>query len=133
MSIQKLVMVSTHNQLDASPGYYSGRGATLSDLNSEMLNQIADGIKKEHGDQAHDNYVKMVWGMPSLSATAFLNNLFSLERAGWDISKASLKNNGNSFESEGEALGLLGNVLSQMRTKQTDQTELIRKDFRKMN
>ncbi len=131
MDIRELVMVSTNNQMSARPGYYSGRGATTSDLNSKFLNQIADAIKKEYGDQAHDNYVKMVWEMPSLSATAFLNNLYGLERAGWDLAKAHLSNDGNSFESEGEAWGLMLEVLAHSKTDRFDQTESIRNGFRK--
>lgn len=87
MDIRQLVMESTNNQMSARPGYYSGRGATTSDLNSDLLNKIADGIKKEYGDQAHDSFVKMVWDTPSLSATAFLTNLYALHSAGWDLRK----------------------------------------------
>ena len=133
MDIRELVMASTNNQMSARPGYYSGRGATLSDLNSKLLNQIADAIKKEYGDSAHDNYVKMVWAMPSLSATAFLTNLYALERAGWDLSKAHIANDGNYIESHAEAFGLLAEVLSHSSSSRSDQTESIRNGFRKVS
>lgn len=119
--------------MSARPGYYSGRGATSSDLNSKILNDIASLIEKHYGKQAHDNYVKMVWGMSELSATAFLNNLYALERASWKLTEAKITNDGQSFESEGEALGLLAEVFSQSygRTR-PNQTESIRHGFRKV-
>ena len=120
-------------RMSARPGYYSGRGATTSDLNDKLLNNIADLIKEHFGDQAHDNYVKMVWDMPSLSATAFLNNLYALERAKWNLSMTEITNNGTTFESEGEALGSVLEVLSQMHGHtRPDQTESIRRGFRKV-
>lgn len=133
MEIRELVMTSTNGRMSARPGYYSGRGATASDLDSKILNQIADAIKKHYGENAHENYVRMVWSMPSLSATAFLNNLYALERANWDLSRAEITNDGKSFESEREAWGLLAEVLSQANShSRFDQTESIRSGFRKL-
>lgn len=131
MDIRELV--SSAN-MSSRPGYYSGRGATLSDLNSDILNRIADLIEKHYGKPAHDSYVKMVWEMPSLSATAFLNNLYALERANWDLSKAEIANDGNSFEHEGEAWGMLAEVMSQMGgNKKYDATNFIRETFRRVS
>ena len=128
MNIKDLVRAA---KMVPEPGYYAGRGATISDLNSEMLNTFADLIKKEHGDKAHDNFVKMVWGMKSLSATAFLENLFSLEKAGWQINEANLEERHYSFSSEGEALGLVAEMLSVFAGhEKSDDTDSIRRGFR---
>lgn len=130
MDIRQLVMESTNNQMSARPGYYSGRGATTSDLNSDLLNKIADGIKKEYGDQAHDSFVKMVWDTPSLSATAFLTNLYALHSAGWDLAKVTLPNDGNYIENHSEAFGLMAEVMSRSGSTRSDATEFIRRGFR---
>lgn len=59
--------------------YFSGRGATLTDLNYEILEHIHGQITSEFGEEAAKNYVKMVASMKSCSATAFINNCYSLE------------------------------------------------------
>jgi len=132
MDIRELVMVSTNGQMSARPGCYSGRGATTSDLNANMLNQIADAIKKEYGDQAHNSYVKMVWEMPSLSATAFLTNLYRLAGSGWDLSKVSITSKDDNFENHSEALGFLMETLAHAGSDRPNQTESIRNGFRKV-
>ena len=40
------------------PGYYSGRGATISDLNSDSLEKIYVGIKDGHGERLHNNILR---------------------------------------------------------------------------
>ena len=46
--------------MSTRPEFFSGRGATTSDLNYETLTGIHDGIKKEFGDGAAKNFVLMV-------------------------------------------------------------------------
>lgn len=65
------------------PEYYSGRGATLSDLNGEILENIYQGIKKEYGKKASESFVNMVKDIPVASATDFLLNLYRLESNNW--------------------------------------------------
>lgn len=81
--MEKLKEIIRNNRMSTRPEYYSGRGATLSDLNSEILQGIYLGIKKEFGDKAAENYVKMVVGIKVLSATTFLNELYSLYYKDW--------------------------------------------------
>ena len=69
------------------PEYYSGRGAILADLNSDILEKIYQGIDKEYGNKASKSFVNMVKEIPVLSATAFLLNLYKLESNNWKWEK----------------------------------------------
>ncbi|MDD4412863.1 MAG: hypothetical protein PHR00_04435 [Patescibacteria group bacterium] len=133
MDIQEIV---ENANMSARPGYYSGRGATLSDLNDAILNKIAKSIKENYGDKAFDSFVSMVWDMKVLSATAFLNNLYTLESVDWDLSQFSLTNSDKHFENEGEAIELVATVFSRS-SKDNDSTDfftdLIRKNFVRPN
>ncbi|HYE67596.1 MAG TPA: hypothetical protein VEA58_03235 [Anaerovoracaceae bacterium] len=133
IQIMDLKTIVTNAGMSDRPGFYSGRGATTTDLNSVILNKIADQIQEHFGQSAHDSYVEMVWSMPSMSATAFLNNLYSLGRADWDLAKAEISNNGATFESEGEAFGLIMETMSQLKGNQKiDESEQIKSGFRRL-
>lgn len=81
--MEKLKDIIRNNRMSTRPEYYSGRGATLSDLDSKILQGIYLGIEKEFGLKAAKNYVKMVVGIKVLSATTFLNELYSLFYNNW--------------------------------------------------
>ena len=83
MNAYDIVQTSTKRRMSGRPEYYSGRGATLSDLNSELLQMIWKGVKKEVGKKAAAAFVEMVVDIEVLSATCFLNTLYSLEARGW--------------------------------------------------
>jgi len=125
MNIQEIIR---NAGMSERPGYYSGRGATLSDLDSTILNKIAKSIKESYGNEAFNNFVSMVWNMKVLSATAFLNNLYALERANWNLSEISLTDSDAYFENEGEAMGLLASVLSRS-SEESGFTKSIRDGF----
>lgn len=65
------------------PEYYSGRGATTSDLNGDKLYAIYQKITQELGASQADAFVTMVKKLKTLSATNFLNSLYTLERYNW--------------------------------------------------
>lgn len=65
--------------MSARPSYYSGRGATISDLDSKKLEKIHEQIAADVSADAAANFVKMVENMESMNATDFLNNCFVLE------------------------------------------------------
>lgn len=69
--------------MSTRPEYYSGRGAILCDLNSDILQGIYLGIKEKFGDEPAENYVKMVEGIKVISATTFLQELYSLFYNKW--------------------------------------------------
>ncbi len=83
MDAYHIVQASTKNRMSGRPEYYSGRGATLSDLNSELLQMIWKRVKKEVGKKAAAAFLEMVADIEVLSATCFLNTLYSLEARGW--------------------------------------------------
>ena len=83
MNAYDIVQTSTKRRMSGRPEYYSGRGATLSDLNSELLQMIWKGVKKEIGKKAAAAFAEMVADIDVLSATCFLNTLYALEVQGW--------------------------------------------------
>jgi len=76
--------------MSAHPEHYSGRGATLSDLNGEILEKTYKVIQKEYGKKVSEEFVQMVADTPKLSATDFLLNLYKLEGNGWKWDKKNL-------------------------------------------
>lgn len=112
--------------MSARPSFYSGRGATISDLNSSKLTRIWTAIQTHVGEQPAAEFVKMVAVIPCLSATDFLLNLARLEANSWCWSADLLGSERGVFvDSELTAWATVGEVLSQ----RNDETELIRGDF----
>ena len=69
--------------LSARPGYYSGRGQSEGDLNSNNLEKIHDGLLNSFGAAPASNFVSLVAGVQELSATNFLRALEEFEFAGF--------------------------------------------------
>lgn len=84
MSAQEIVGMCG---MGRNPGFYSGRGATMSDLNSDILEKIYTGVKAAHGINAGEEFVQMVADIPKMSATDFLCNLYNLENNNWNWDK----------------------------------------------
>ena len=76
ISGEELIIKYGKGRLSPRPEYYSGRGATLSDLNSDMLEMVYEGVKAEAGDEAAKQFVQLVADFDKLSATAFLNDFY---------------------------------------------------------
>jgi len=120
--------------MSARPEYYSGRGATMSDLNSDILEKIYQGIKEVHGGKAAGEYVKMVSKIPKLSATDFLLSLYRLEGNKWKWGKGMSGNekgvyvDGPTDEAK-FAVGMISiaHVMSGMNER--DETSYIRGQF----
>jgi len=81
--MQKLYKIIQNNRMSTRPEYYSGRGATISDLDGDILEGIHDGIKGDYGKDAAKNFVLMVADIKVLSATTFLEELYQLFRNNW--------------------------------------------------
>lgn len=81
--MEELKNIIRDNQMSTRPEYYSGRGATTSDLNHNILVGIHAGLKKEFGDKAAKAFVKMVDGIKVMSATTFLQELYRLYYNRW--------------------------------------------------
>lgn len=114
--------------MDTDPGGYAGRGATLSDLNPTILNKIAELIKKHFGEKAQESFVEMVWKMETLSATAFLTNLYSLRYKEWDLSKVTLTNSHSNVSNKDQAFALIALTIAKFNGDRND-TDAIRNGF----
>lgn len=55
--------------------YYTGRGPNCGDLNSDILEQIYQGIKNEVGKEEAKNFTKFVANQEDISASAFIQAL----------------------------------------------------------
>ncbi len=110
------------------PGYYSGRGATLADLDSRKLERAYDGIVEKWGREAGTAFVSMVEDMPTLSATDFLLTLAALEAAEFRWDKDLLSKARGVYTSDmGSAVGTVLSVMGGLRER--DDTNRIRYDF----
>ena len=112
--------------------YFSGRGATLTDLNFEILEHIHGQITKEYGEEAAKNYVNMVASMKSCSATAFINNCYTLayNNFKWELEESDTSGIEVGKDKEGNydtVNGIFG-IISAMHQR-GDQTPEIRNRF----
>jgi len=136
--MEKLKEIIRNNQMSTRPEYYSGRGATLSDLNGNILEGIYQSILKEYGKDAAKNFVKMVADIKVLSATTFLEELYMLFGANWkyinkrkerQASGISIPKNENGEYDENSAMsGMLG-IMSAMFSTGRDDTQAIKSFF----
>ena len=76
--------------MSARPEFYSGRGAITLDLNDKILEKVYQGVKREYGEEATEQFVQMVANIPKLSATDFLQTLYNLEGNNWKWDKERL-------------------------------------------
>jgi hypothetical protein len=115
------------------PEYYSGRGPILSDLNSSILEKIYQGIIANHGKKAGENFVLMIADMPKLSATDFLNTLYTLENAGWVWKKEYCSTYGieiaRDANGEYDMVQGMASVVSALFSSGVDETGSIRNSF----
>lgn len=111
-----------------SPEYYSGRGATLSDLNDTILENIYQMVKDEHDLNAANEFAKMVSDIPVLSATDFIKCFFKLERNEfkWDSKFIPTKNKGIEVTNE---ITAIATVLSGFGGYQRNDSHAISSKF----
>ena len=113
--------------MSARPEFYSGRGATLSDLDSQKLEVIYKAIVANVGEEAGKGFVQMVADIPKLSATAFLHALEGLERARFVYTRPAFPPKGIAFQDVAGAFHTVAVALSHERKE--DDTVAIRRDF----
>jgi hypothetical protein len=120
--------------LNPRPAYYSGRGATLTDLNSQKLEAIHGAIAHHVSPEAAEAFVEMVEDIPTLSATEFLLALAELEMNDFTRSaSARTSKNGIYFENEDDALCTTCVVLAGRDRLRDDQTQSITGPFLRMH
>jgi len=98
--MDQLIRIIHSTGMSNRPGYYSGRGATLTDLNGDKLTKIHAGIKKEFGEEAAKSFVLMVADIKVLSATTFLVELYNLYNADWKYVKKKVHASGLEIEKD---------------------------------
>ena len=131
MDISRMVRAAG---MSARPEFYSGRGATTSDLNGKLLEGFYQTIKQQLNETAAEQFVQMVADIPELSATDFLLTLYGLDQNNWKWDKELLGNqNGIYVDGKNEqdrnvsAISTIVEVVS--RKDPNDQTEHIRNPF----
>ncbi len=122
--------------MSARPEYYSGCGATCSDLDSGKLERIYKQVTKEHGEGAGNQFIQMVADIPVLSATDFLLSFYKLGNQGWEWNKGLLGNEkgidvGQDYgDGRREAIGM-ATIASGLDWNNIDETPAIRVPFLK--
>lgn len=136
--MEKLKDIIRNSNMSTRPEYYSGRGAITCDLNGNQLEKIFQGIKKEFGDKAAQNFVKMVDDIKILSATTFLEELYMLFYNDWKYKKKPKerqakgisvpKNENGEYDDRSMLSGMMG-IFAAMSSGGRDQTPEIKSYF----
>ena len=110
------------------PEYYSGRGATTTDLDGDKLFAIYTKIREEIGKKEAEAFVTMIENLEYLSMTNFLNALYALENNQW-VYKPVVENDidiGSDNSTRGAvALGVIGSAI----LGKPDDTDYIKRSF----
>lgn len=110
--------------MSSKPEFYTGRGATLIDLNSKRLEDIYQLIKNNPGNDAANSFIQLIAHTPVLSATYFLVALYKLEESNWVWNKKFLDKELFKYVSDRETtLQLITGA------EKVDETKSIRKWF----
>jgi len=123
--------IITTSGLSDRPEYYSGRGAMLCDLNSNMLYLIYKKLARLDLNKGL-NMAKMTLQMETLGATEFLENLYSLAANNYDLEKIKLSSNNVSFGSaRGNSMFAIGlaSLASSLSSTRGDATPSIKEAF----
>lgn len=119
--MEQLENILLSEGINPRPSYYSGRGATTSDLTAQKLITIQEKIKNAYGDEAERNFVEMVKEIPVMSATSFLITLFRLVRGKWVFNERMVDEEGISMDGMGSAFGTFASVLGGRERDETHQ------------
>lgn len=121
---------STHKGgagMSTRPEYYSGRGATTSDLDSSRLIVICIAIEKKHGPLAAKAYTEMVASMPKLAATDFLIALWRLESNGFRMSPEIVGGSNGTYAAD--RASAMATIFEALGGSRRDETVSIRSAF----
>lgn len=129
MAISAREIVYSVKGMSGRPEYYSGRGATMSDLDGDRLYAIYQKIEQELGTRQADAFVTMVEKLKTLSATNFLNALYALERNDWNLTEFNESN--IDLGSDGAERGIIAfaTIAEGLFGCGRDDTEYIRSSF----
>jgi hypothetical protein len=135
--MDKLLNIVFSVGMSNRPEYYSGRGATTTDLNEEKLFKYHTAIKKEFGEDAAKNFVCMVAEIKVLSATTFLIELYNLYNSDWIYKKKKKHADGivisKNEDGEHDMVQGFASIFSALNNGNRDETRLIRDRFLRSN
>lgn len=136
--MEKLKEIIRSCNMSTRPEYTSGRGAILCDLNGTQLEKIYQGILKEYGKKAANNFVKMVDDIEVMACTTFLEELYMLCENGWKYTKKPKehqangisipKNENGEYDDRSVMSGMLG-MFAAMGNNGRDETPQIKNYF----
>lgn len=126
MAISAREIVYSVKGMSGRPECYSGRGATMSDLDGDRLYAIYQKIAQELGTRQANAFVTMVEKLKTLSATNFLNALYALERNDWNLTEFNGSNIDVGPDGAGRCMIALATVAESLGR---DDTEYIRSSF----
>lgn len=109
-----LSIISREVNIVSDPDYYSGRGLTLSDLDSKIIGRIHAAIRRNFGPDAAKEFVRMVGDLPSrdFAMSRFLDHTRNLQFHEWKWNpKNPLRNYGSGNDMA--ALGAIGAAFGQ--------------------
>src|SRR6185369_16685901 len=113
MSVRAIIHKHTDGRLSARPEYYSGRGVNRGDLGPNHIKMVYDGIVAELGNDAAEEFIKMLEELKDMSATGFLNSLYRLETADFkfDAKKFNLSGDGIAYNDDVTAFCTVAEVM----------------------
>lgn len=117
--------------MSGRPEFFSGRGATLADLDGNRLFAIYNKIMEEIGEAAAKEFVTMIENIDCLSATNFLNCLYSLEANNWTYIPAEQSNIDLGSDTPGRDAIAFASLFSSLFSS-GDATDCIRNSFFKL-
>jgi len=124
---ESMLWALVHAGFAPDAGAYSGRGATLADVNDRRLERLHGEILKRFGPTAARSYVILVAELPSLSATDLLLGLGRVESEGWPLGgQGSSDTHSLPCDNEVQAWG---GVTSALPCMGRDHTDSIRNAF----
>lgn len=129
MAMSAREIVYSVRGMSGRPEFYSGRGATISDLDGDRLYAIYQKIAQELGTRQADAFVTMVKKLKTLSATNFLNALYALERNDWNLTEFNESNIDLGSDRAGRDIITFTTVAESLFSCGIDDTEYIRSSF----
>lgn len=129
MAISARKIVDSVKGMCGRPEFYSGRGATKSDLDGDRLYAIYQKIAQELGTRQADAFVTMIEKLKTLSATNFLNALYALESSDWNLTEFNESNIDVGPDGAGRDMIALATVAESVFFCGGDDTEDIRSSF----
>jgi len=94
--------------------YYAGRGATRSDVSGKILIQMYTMIRDRVGQQAADDFNRLIHSIKSLTAVNLILTIHRFEKNGWKFEQEILKGHNGVFSDAQSHEEIIGGFLGAM-------------------